>query len=315
MASSSPKPYIILVGDVGSGKSTIVEKITGTTKRSSNASKSFTTSVEAVMALNESLIICDTPGSNSMENRFESNLHIARAMNFMPVSAVLTVFKADVRIDNVIEKITSYLERFLPEDFPEELIVVCVTHMDAVEWGKEELIRTVNHELGIETVIFSASNYSGDVLCKELKSQILKITPRKLDIQSETFLKLFKINDKNLKVLRGVKSEITKFEKLKQDFYNQRDEPGNYGKNDQMDMTFEFQAWTFEEIIEAQKRLSDKNSFDFDPDSLRTASEAGHIASMTNQLRTILTDVRIDAMKYHREFDSYFRKCPNCGGR
>ena len=315
MPSSSSLPYIILVGVDGSGKSTLVEKISGTTNRSSNASKSFTTSAEAVMALDESLIICETPGSNLMENRFERNLHIAQAMNFMPVSSVLAVIQANTRMDNVIEKITSYLKWFLPEDFPEELIGICVTHMDLVKWGKEEFTRTVKKELGIDTVVFSSKNDSGEYLCQEMKAQIRNITPRKLDIKSDTFLKLFKINDKNMKVLRGVKKEITRFEKLKQDFYNQRDEPGIYGINDQMDMTFEFQAWMFEEIIEAQKRLSDGNNFQFNPDSLERESEAGHIASMTNQLRTILSDVRIDAMKYHKEIDSNFRKCPHCGGK
>ena len=33
---------------------------------------------------------------------------------------------------------------------------------------------------------------------------------------------------------------------------------------------------------------------------------------MTNQLRTILRDVRIDAAQYHRNTDASFRKCPYC---
>ena len=150
-------PYIILIGDVGSGKSTLVEKITGVTNRSSSASTSFTKTADAIRSRDGLLIICDTPGSNAMENRFESNLQIAHAMNFMPVSSLMTVFKADTRIDNVIESITGYLERFLPEDFPLELLGVCVTHMDQVNWQTSEFVRVAQGELSFRLPIVLAT--------------------------------------------------------------------------------------------------------------------------------------------------------------
>ena len=298
MASS--KPYIILVGDVGSGKSLLFEKITGTRNRSSKTSTIFTRSAEAVEALDRSLIICDTPGCNAMENRIENNLHIVQAMNFMPVSSVLTVFKADARIDNVVDKITNYSERFLSAEIPRELFGVCVTHMDTVEWGMDEIARFLNIQLGIKTVIFSAADYSGDFLRHDLKSMIQKIKPRMLHIESDTFLKLFKIADHNLNFFIDGNNELSKFKKLKQDFYNQRDEPGRYERTYQLMMTFEFKAWIHQEIIDAQKRLSDQHG-------------AVHTTNNINQLGTILSDVGVDAMKYHQDFASQFRKCPHCG--
>eukprot|EP00463_Aulacantha_scolymantha_P001832 TRINITY_DN2459_c0_g1_i1.p1 TRINITY_DN2459_c0_g1~~TRINITY_DN2459_c0_g1_i1.p1 ORF type:complete len:162 (+),score=17.48 TRINITY_DN2459_c0_g1_i1:178-663(+) len=78
-----------------------------------------------------------------------------------------------------------------------------------------------------------------------------------------------------------------------------------------MDMTFEFQTWMLEEIIEAQKRLSNNNNFSF-IEGPEIVSEAGHVANMTNQLRKILSDVRIDTMQYHKDIDTDFRKCPYC---
>jgi len=66
-----------------------------------------------------------------------------------------------------------------------------------------------------------------------------------------------------------------------------------------------------DEITECQKRLAERNNFDFlgGPD---VATQAGHIANMTNQLRKILSSVRIDAMKFHKSLDTNFRKCPWC---
>ena len=88
MAKSSA-PYVVLIGDVGSGKSTIVEKLTGEKGRSSAARQSETSAAEVFETHDGSLIIADTPGSNAMTDQFEHNLHIAHALNLRPVTCIL----------------------------------------------------------------------------------------------------------------------------------------------------------------------------------------------------------------------------------
>ena len=56
------KPYIVLVGDVGSGKSTVVEKLTGETGLSSGGSGSKTQTTDYFWTEDGSLMISDTPG-------------------------------------------------------------------------------------------------------------------------------------------------------------------------------------------------------------------------------------------------------------
>ena len=70
-------PYIVLIGDVGSGKSTIVEKITGREGRSSNSDTSFTKTSQAFWVSDKSMKICDTPGSNAMDDKLNHNVWIA----------------------------------------------------------------------------------------------------------------------------------------------------------------------------------------------------------------------------------------------
>lgn len=41
--------------------------------------------------------------------------------------------------------------------------------------------------------------------------------------------------------------------------------------------------------------------------------EVGHIANLTSQLRQILHDIRIQAMKYYDNAKADFRKCSYCG--
>ena len=98
----SHQPYIVFIGDVGAGKSTLVEKICDETGRSSDADQSCTRSCEVIESYDRSLEISDTPGSNPMTDAFQHNLNIAHALNYKPVSCVLIVAKADLRRDNTI---------------------------------------------------------------------------------------------------------------------------------------------------------------------------------------------------------------------
>lgn len=150
------KPYVVLIGDAGTGKSTLVEKITEETGRSSASSTSASLTSELFESFDGSLIICDTPGTNSMTDQFKHNLQVAHALNFHPVSLILIVVKADVRMETVSKNVREYMERFLPEDLPIDLVGVCITHMDTVEWGRNELSKVLKKNFGIDSLIFSS---------------------------------------------------------------------------------------------------------------------------------------------------------------
>ena len=91
--------YVVLVGDVGSGKSTILEKLTGARNKSSNSFESFTRASEGLYTPDRSLIVADTPGSNAMRDKMEHNVWIARALNFQPVSRYHRARKRDETVD------------------------------------------------------------------------------------------------------------------------------------------------------------------------------------------------------------------------
>ena len=101
-------PYVVLLGDVGTGKSTLVEKLTEREGRNSNANESFTRATDVFWVFDYSLIIADTPGSNALKEKLEHNVHIAAAFNFRPVSRILIVVKAETRIDSVIDNVRKY---------------------------------------------------------------------------------------------------------------------------------------------------------------------------------------------------------------
>lgn len=302
------KPYIVLLGDAGVGKSTIFEKVTGLTGKSSAADESFTKQTEVYESYDRSFVVCDTPGSNSLKDKFKSNLHIAKAIDFQPVSCILVIVKSHKRLEDVVDKVEKYFTHFLPEDLPFELLRVCVTHMDEVSYDKKRLLEVLKRELGLDSVITTTLDKKREDLRGDFLDICSRMKPVKIDIDEGMFLKLFDVSHRDMKIMRHVKKEVSRFKKIKADFYLKLKQP-KY-EDDQMDLTFEFQAWMFEEITQANKRLADENNFDYlGPQG---ASYAGHNAQMTNQLRLVLADVRTQAQIYHRDIDSDFRKCPHC---
>lgn len=298
--------YVVLIGDVGTGKSTIVEKLCDVQDRSSDSSVSFTRESKLFHTTNRRLIISDTPGTNAMTDKVAHNTQVAVALNYMPVSRILIVVKADTRIDNVVDDVRKYAEQFMDLDMG--VIGVLVTHMDTVQWDKENLVRSLDAELGVNSAVFSARETS----VNQLEGDILGSCQRRypLSIDSESFFKLFKINNSNMRILRTCKKQVDLFKAIKERFGQER---MSHPQEQQADLAFEFQAFMTEQILTVQKKVAEENNFTFSGES--AINEAGHVANMTNQLRAILYDIRMETMGYAKNTDinGFVRKCPHCG--
>ena len=128
-------PYVVLLGDVGTGKSSIVEKVTNEINLASDGDTSVTKSSEVFWSIEGSLLIADTPGSNAMEDKLMHNMWIAGALNYLPVSKMFILVKAETRLDSVVDNIRKYSDRFVTLD--PSTIGVMITHMDTVPWSSE----------------------------------------------------------------------------------------------------------------------------------------------------------------------------------
>ena len=240
--SESGQHYVVLMGDVGTGKSTIVEKLTGVKDRSSNAHESFTKESLLFRTPDLRLIISDTPGTNAMRDKLSQNCEVAVALNYAPVSRILIVAKADTRIDNVVDDVRKFAEQL--GDLDIGVIGVLVTHMDTVSWARQQFISCLDSELGINSAVFSSKETSGI----QLQEDILTSCQRKyhLSIDGEVFFKMFKINNNNLRILRSCKKQVDLFKAIKERFEQDRT---TIPENKQADLAFEFQAFMAEQII------------------------------------------------------------------
>ena len=298
--------YAVLVGDVGTGKSAIAEKVAGVQGLSSDANESFTRESVLYHAEGGRLIINDTPGVNAMQDKLEHNLQVASALNWAPVSKMFLVVKADTRIDTTVDNIRKLAEQFI--DLDPDLLGVIVTHMDLVTWTERDFTRRLHEELGMESVVFSNPSLPRGRLVAEM----LRVCGRRfnLSIDEDDFFRLFKIHNNNLRIIRSSKREVELFKAIKREFDRQRPK---VDKQREPDLLFDFQAFMLNEIILAQQRVAEENSFTFLGDG--AANEAGHIANMTNQLRAILYDIRIETLSQGAADHgvNQLRKCPHCG--
>ena len=209
-------PYVVLLGDVGTGKSTVVEKLTGESGRSSDASLSFTRSSEVFCVADGSMIIADTPGSNALDDKLERNVWIAGALNYKPVSRIFIVVKAEARIDSVMRNVRKYADSFL--ELPIDVVAVLVTHMDLpeVRWSEDDFTSGINNELAINVVLFSSIETASEKLVRDILKTCTK--EHDLTIDTENFFKLFKIHNNQHKILKFTSDEVKNFTAKKKAF-------------------------------------------------------------------------------------------------
>uniref|UniRef100_A0A7M5X3K0 G domain-containing protein n=2 Tax=Clytia hemisphaerica TaxID=252671 RepID=A0A7M5X3K0_9CNID len=305
---SDKPPYVILVGNVGTGKSTIVEKLTGVKGRSSSTSESFTRESKQFKTPDGSLHIADTPGSNPRSERFQQNQAIASAFAYQEISKVLIVVRADVRMDQTLADVKDYNDRFI--ELPEDLVGVLVTHMDLhKEWTEKDFSVACNEDFEIKDVIFSSVETSQS----EIQETILKIcrTSYSIEIGSSLFSKLFKTENSKFKVLKVSKQLIKHTKDLMVSFEQQRQQFTK--REDKRNLIFEFRAW-FE--VYWKRSLLNQAIHLLDPQfkEIPTDLKQGYLTNISNEMDSCIEKINMRIDRYNNKVrDGTARACPFCG--
>ena len=194
----------------------------------------------------------------------------------------MIVVKADVRIDNMIETIRKYVEGFIDSDNMEDIISICVTHMDLASWTEKTLLNHVDNEFGFKSVIFSGLDTTRDQLLEDILKLCTKF--HNISVNEENFFKMFKIENNNLKILKAIRREVDEIREIHKEYLIQKK---MYASWDQIDLAFEYQAYMEDMIDDSRKRVSDECGFTYlNPET--QGAELAHYANLTNQLKTVL---------------------------
>ena len=308
----SQTPYVVLVGDVGAGKSTLVEKVTGLKGRSSGKGTSFTRKASYALSTDDSLLISDTPGVNVTSDKFAQNVWIAQALNLQPVSQIFITVKADTRMENVIDRVKEYSSKFVALNKKEALGLV-VTNMDnrEIDWTESLFCEHLKQSnIPISNTIFSMKDTPGMRLielmhnkCKNTEDGSIKQFD--MDIDSENFHKMFKPSQSDRLINDAIMKEKKRMALACESFFEVFDRLDQ--ETEKMDLLFEFQHWAASEMTEAQKRVAGDMQHQDEAELLHRLDFLKDV--LTTELHKVKKRAEDFNKKYH---DAVFRSCPVC---
>ena len=294
--------YVVLIGDEGAGKSTVVNKVRGK-ENSGNLPTDMGTSDFSVVT-GAGLVICDTPSGDLMDNPFTENDWFVEAMNFLPVSKILITVKAKTRTDNVIKAVREYSEELL--DMDKEVLGVIVTHMDTVLLTEEKCSYYIKEKLGIKDVLFTSKDQPGNVLLQN----IITICQ-----QDPTFIEERGAGAGNTKTLFDLESKesegripVPREEQNNEHVVKERREEGEKKRDHR------------EQIEATDRREEEKNGIHREQVEMlkmqvtRLDEEKNRVAEEKNEmkkdLKTLMT--RMEALDHQNNFLETSLKCPVC---
>ncbi|KAL5261985.1 hypothetical protein ACHWQZ_G007628 [Mnemiopsis leidyi] len=283
--------YVVLMGEVGVGKSTVVEKLSGIAIPTGKNPRSVTRKYRRYLSYDKTILVSDTPGCNPIEDQLEHNQQIAAALNYRPVSRILITVKADIRLANVMSIVKKFSERLL--DFSDEVIGVLVTHMDSVTWESHELKQKITEEFGIECVLYSGKETPREILLGQITSVCIKPVPIKVD--EKKFSRLFKINDKKIKIQKEISKEISQIKEMKRKFDQLLINEESTSKNP---MINQFIYWIEKKVKEAENKIITSNRFTFQGEN--EYIERGYMVDMSNRMKLALRSL----YDYERKIDT-----------
>lgn len=234
-------PYVVLVGNVGVGKSTLVEKAFKKAGLASDSADAVTQISTVYTAEDNSIAVADCPGTNSTTDTWNHNIAVAQAVGNHPVSLLLVVVKADTRTDNVIKDVREYLPRFV--EFS-SVLGVCVTHMShkdtpGFKWTPPEFEAQLKKKCDIDKVMYMSSETTQAEIIQNMKSLVLP-EGVKIDVNSQNFLEYFPIPSNGVQILSKINKIVAVYRTIWQNFKMQHP---SYDEDERADLIFAFHAW------------------------------------------------------------------------
>ncbi|KAH3757171.1 hypothetical protein Pelo_10992 [Pelomyxa schiedti] len=302
------KPFFVLMGDVGSGKSTLCEKLTGRTGLSSDSAESFTKESKIFLSVSRKLVgaverrywIADTPGLNSMKGRVDHALNVLGAMRFKPVTCLLMVCSLKDRLDGLAKALDDLVTPFI-EEFGNNIAVI-VTKSDLCQTLAVHEITGVALNLGLCNVMVTSKGTTNAELLAFLQ-KLEGITPIDVTIAPENLVSYFNLTPPNLRMRAVYNKYVAHYKNLAESGTQQMN---TLQGDDKRDFAFSFKAMMYDLIPKFQAQLSEELG-----DSEASLLFCGEIKK---EFKRKLLEIRNHCKEeLYVNHNSQFRQCPYCG--
>ncbi|CAD8106361.1 unnamed protein product [Paramecium sonneborni] len=322
------RPAVVLISRVGSGKTTLFNKICREAQLTYAGGVSCTRNLfQTSSSYGMGFYIMDTPGFGSDKAVIVHMGGIFAAITGKPLNNILILTKYD-RLCNMRKDIAEsikLLSRY------REMITVVVTHWDnaendsqkkqtqKLEEEKKNIVKEVITPLCLQNVIFSGSNTSGEQICKEIDQILIKTIKKKILLTKTEFENQFAefiTLDQNV--------EINTLD-LESEFQAKCNAAINF-INQQRDKTSDT-AELMHELILAMKEEANATVEEFEKrhgyDCFKLLEQCGNYETaylthtkLKSKILTYLNDVINRAQNkmtdYPAHIYNYIKQCPHC---
>lgn len=300
---------IVLLGEVGSGKTTLMNKLTGADFQTGRDCISVTKEVKICSSLDYSGIIFDFPGFKVLDDIIPVFKVQYRTLRNIPIRGICFVVERRDRSELMVDSLIGLKETF--EDYFKNIIIIITKTDDMDDASKEETKNYILNKTGFDKIIFSDINKEGHVILNYINSftQNMEVLSE-VSPKSREFLKYFKkATDDRMKQFK--KEFIEEFEKSIEIFQEKFDQPST-DKALKRALFFALKDYKnnlIERYYDVAKREEDYSEYVLE-----------HVLSFSNHIYHDFEEFRIRAEKemeicltnYKGEINK-FKKCPYCG--
>jgi GTPase Era involved in 16S rRNA processing len=162
----SGNPLVVVIGQIGSGKTTLVNKLCNSKLPTEAGGKSATQSIWSVgSAYGNGFDVYDTPGFGTDENKVQHAAAIVGALTNEKVTRILVVvkFERNALMKASLEVSLNPVKRYF------ELVTIVVTHWDMSnnnDRDTRELTDDILPKFGIKSYLLSGKMITGESLCR-----------------------------------------------------------------------------------------------------------------------------------------------------
>lgn len=309
MNKYSDFPYAVLIGAVGSGKTTIAQKLS---RKKNLGVKNFGTSAtrQSTVYKSGTFMFADTPGYLSFEDKLSHAVNIIRALEEKPLFGIFLLIRFETRIEGMLHKVQ---EIFQPLRTCKALITIVITAWDLSEGTIEQetlITNSLKKNFKIESVLFTGNMTSPEEL-ERMFRQKLVATPINIRIPPEATFRYFNLKKQDVDVIDYLKDRREEFSQVVTKTRSQADQISNL--EEKIDFSLAAQI-ALKAMVEQMKddliQRFEVNTID--------PEELAWVDQMHCELTTLLKTFRsfcktLTNYSIGCDSDNPFRKCPSCG--
>jgi small GTP-binding protein len=184
------KPTAIIMGKTGAGKTTLANKLCGTTHRAGSARGSVTQQLyqNDVNCSTYAFALIDTPGTDSSKKSYKHAVLLREGLTATKVNTIFLVIKYESRFDKITE---NYLQLELPVSKYASKIVVIISFWDQSKDPKndfKEICESFQEECpNVINIIFISDQCSNSEVANLMYSCVSNMQPQEIKITDEEF--------------------------------------------------------------------------------------------------------------------------------